>query len=165
MTLVLNRASGPRTRKAATAVSSFMLDAGTRFSEPPRSYRTWPVNASWTSPVKVPPPSGFNTGSSWAATAAGSGTGAESVSGDSPCRAESVAGTCCQVGVSGAATGAGPTKAGASSQPAGRARTTIRTRSSAVGQASSPRWNVRRNASVNAPGPDVSFMLVLVLKS
>ena len=37
------------------------------------------MSASWTSPVKVPPPSGFNTGSSWAATAAGSGTGAESV--------------------------------------------------------------------------------------
>ena len=46
---------------------------------------------------------------------------------------------------------------------------TIKTRSSAVGQAFSPRWNVRRNASVNAAvnpaGPDVSFMLVLVLKS
>ena len=42
--LVLKRRSGPRVRRAAAAVRSFMLEAGTRTSSPERSKRTSPVS-------------------------------------------------------------------------------------------------------------------------
>ena len=108
--VVLKRRSGPSVRRAATAVRSFMLEAGTRTASPDRSKRTSPVAASCTTPVKLPAPSTFRVWLSCAAREPGSGTGAVAVSGSilsgSPLwapPADSVPGTWCQGGADGPA--------------------------------------------------------------
>ena len=169
-TVVLKRCPGPRDRRAATAVSSFMLDAGTRPSDPPRSNRTSPVSASWTSAVNVPPPSAFNSGSSCAVTAARAGTSAEGSRVARPGRAESVAGACCHAGAGGAGAGAsGPRKPGATSRAAGTERATrraaSRTSSQDLRSPVMPLSAACRTRPYCRSVPIVLVMLVPVLKS
>ena len=159
--MVLKRASGPIARSAATAVSSFMFDAGILLAAPSRSKSTLPVAASWTTPVKVPPPSVLRTGSSLAATSAGTGTGAALLSGPMPWGTERRSGMSCHAGVwtARAADWSGPVRAGAISIPAGRASTASRSVSSAVGQARISAWSLSRLFAV-----PVVPLILLVLK-
>ena len=165
-TRVLKRRSGPRTRRAALAVRSFMFDAGTRAWSAARLKSTCPVAASWTIPVKVPPPSVFSVPLSRAASAAPAGTGAVPARGPSPPGPVpgvlSEAGTCCQ---GGAACGAfegrsGPRKAGAITTPAGSATATTRRV-----------WSSRATIPRSLPGAGrvpaglvLGFMMLLVLR-
>lgn len=48
-TRVVNRAAGPSTSSAATAVTSLVVDAGWSRAEAPRANSTWPVAGSMTS--------------------------------------------------------------------------------------------------------------------
>jgi len=71
-TLVVNRAAGPRTARAATAVAIFVVEAGWNAEPAFAEYSTWPVARSVTStPTCGPSAPERSTGPSAVATPAG----------------------------------------------------------------------------------------------